>query len=270
MDDDSPTTSVTCLSPDAHGDNIKDHILHFLGCVEISERNRFLNNSSYVPFEDNSASGATTTVQSRESQAKIREAWRQDCESELRRIAFLRSKLGEDEKEKHLVQRIEESCKAWKNSKEYNKYLPRVKSWRSGLNTAKKTRSEGENDSWPADLSEEVLKEASKKAYNPGLDVNTPFMLFEKQGDTSSVYRPVDEEQDPQNAVWGHFPDQKTNVQRLLFDDQDRPNLLSKHHDQDRIRYFHIPSNNMLVSLYLLNQLGFSNAKICLSSSGPR
>lgn len=252
-------TSLTCLSPDPHEDNIKDPILHYLGCVEISTRNKFLKASSNVQSREEAAHEITAVQPEGNQQDRdINEqkaAWREDCLSELRRIAFLRSKIKEDEEEKHLVENIEKSRKAWRKSNVYEKGIQEVKEWRC-------PEGSNEEDSGP-----EVS--TSKDEYEPGRDVNTPFMLFKKKQDNSSIYEPDDETRDPKNAIWGKFPNQKTNVQRLLFD-KEKTNLLGSRDanekkdlaggrddsvkiDSVKVRYFHIPSNNMLVSLYTSN-----------------
>lgn len=242
MYDEPGMNSLTCLSPDPHEDNIKDHVLHFLGCVEISTRDEFLKTSSTVqPHEEISAETTADqpegNKQNRDINKQREAAWREDCLSELRRIAFLRSKLEKDEEERHLVQKIEESRKAWKGSDVYREGIREIKNWR------RSPESSNKEDSEP------MVSTISKDDYEPGRDVNTPFMLFKKQGDGSSIYEPDDETHDPRNAIWGKFPNQKTNAQRLLFD-KEKKNLLGGENDNEKIRYFHIPSNNMMVSQY--------------------
>ncbi|KAI7779467.1 hypothetical protein LA080_000847 [Diaporthe eres] len=188
-------SSLTCLSPDPHEDNIKDPILHYLGCIDILNRNEFLKSPSNVQSPEETApegtAPETTAVQpdgneqNRDINEQEKAAWREDCLSELRRIAFLRSKLQEDEKEKHLVERIDSN----------------------------------EED-------REQQGSISNDAYEPGRDVNTPFMLFKKQNSSSSTYEPDNDTKDT-NYVRGKKP-------------------LGDRDDNEKIRYFHIPSNNML------------------------
>lgn len=268
-------TSLTCLSPDPHEDNIKDPILHFLGCVEISTRNEFLETPSNVQSPEGTATeetapegtaSETTEVQSdgneqnRDIDEQKKAGWREDCLSELRRIAFLRFKLQEDEKEKHLVEKIEGSRQAWRESEVFNKGIQEIRKWRGSPESSNEEGSEEQG-------------RISNDAYNPGRDVNTPFMLFKKQKDSNSIYEPDKETKDQKNAIWGKFPNQKTNVQRLLFDKQERNLLCGRNYekgkkhlggrdddkekerlggrdDKEKIRYFHIPSNNMLVSIH--------------------
>lgn len=228
MNDEPERTSFTCISPDPH-EHISDHILHFLACVNFSERNEFLSTRSNL--------------------SSTEKAWREDCLSELRRIAFLRSKLKEEKSETHLIQSINESRKAWKTSTVYKNGIQEVKQWRNSAESPTGEDSEPEvHFQW---------------AYEPDRDVNTPFMLFKKQENVITTYEADEENVDPKNAIWGKFPDQQTNVQRLLFDKEDmdhrKQDLLHRRNNHgtnnegtnyERIRYFHIPSNNMMVSLY--------------------
>lgn len=122
MSDKSEMTTLTCISPDPHENNIRDHILHFLGCVEISTRNEFLKIPSDVQSDEEVATAATAVQleqnqQDRGIDKQKEAAWREDCLSELRHIAFLRSKLEKDDEEKHLVEKIEESREAWRGNR---------------------------------------------------------------------------------------------------------------------------------------------------------
>ncbi|KAI1398436.1 hypothetical protein F4819DRAFT_468694 [Hypoxylon fuscum] len=36
-------SKVTCLSEDDHDSNIKDYMLHYSGCIEISKQKKFFN-----------------------------------------------------------------------------------------------------------------------------------------------------------------------------------------------------------------------------------
>ncbi|KAG6363933.1 hypothetical protein INS49_009036 [Diaporthe citri] len=215
-------TSLTCLSPDPHEDNIKDPILHFLGCVEISTRNEFLKAPSNVQSHEETAPEGTapeTTAHQPEGNQENRDI--------------------KDEDEKHLVQKIEDSRKAWEESDVYKDGIKeirnqKIKKWRSS--------PEGSNE----EDSEPEVSISKDNYYDPGRDVNTPFMLFKKQKEASSIYEPDNETKDPKSSIWGTFPNQKTNVQRLLFD-KEKKNLLGGRNDSEKIRYFHIPSNNMLM-----------------------
>lgn len=253
MNDKSRTA---CLSPDCHDENIKDHVLHFLGCIEISERHDFLNESGYKLWEQETKHWVTKlqqvedekttedvkhTVEDIQREAKgeserKRKAWRDDCLSELRRIDYLRFQLKEDEQEKHLVDSVERSKAAWKESTEFKDNIHGVESWFASRR--KYTWKEYE----------EPRDEKEYTPYEPSRDVNAPFMQFEKPDPSGCVFTPVNETPDSKQSIWGKYPNQKTTVQRLLEPREDQKNLLSKTSDEERLKYFHIPSNNMTVS----------------------
>lgn len=254
MDDESRTT---CLNPDCHDKNIKDHLLHFLGCIEISERHDFMEDPEYKLWKQETEHWITKLRQAgnqhkqwpaeemkdseveskaREKSQVKREAWRDDCLSELRRIDFLRLKLKQDPQEKHLVESVEKSRHAWENSKEYKANIDSVKFW--GAGRRKHNGKPYEN----------LRKESMDKPYEPSRDVNAPFMQFEKQNPSDWTFAPVDVTPDSSQAIWGKYPNQKTTVQRLLYPEEGQLNLLSKKKDKTRLKYFHVPSNNMTVS----------------------
>lgn len=255
MDDESCTT---CLSSDCHDDNIKDHLLHFLGCIEISERHDFLKESKYklwiqetrhwIESQQLATGNAERTYQEIKREAEITserkmKAWRDDCLSELRRIDFLRLKLREDPQEKHLVDRVEKSRDDWKKSEEYKTNVDIVKAWSA-------ERRKGKSKPY-----ENPRKESMDKPYEPERDVNAGFMQFEKKDSSDWVFTPVSETPDSDQAIWGKYPNQKITVQRLLHPVEGQWNLLDKNKYGIRLKYFHIPSNNMTVSSLLLSLL---------------
>lgn len=251
MDDESHTT---CLSPDCHDDNIKDHLSHFLGCIEISERHYFLFDPEYKLWKQQTKYWITKLQQAEDTDEKrtdhdierqamkkcqtTREAWRDDCLGELRRIDFLRFQFKVDPhwQEKLLVDNVEKSRDAWKKSLEFEENIDRVKAW--GASRRKYT--------WKA--YEDPIDESAYKPYESGRDVNVHFMQFEKVNPSDPVFTPVDESPAMRQAIWDTFPNQKTTVHRLLHPDEGQKNLLSKDEDKNMLKYFHIPSNNMMVS----------------------
>jgi hypothetical protein len=247
-------SKCTCLSADNHDNNVKDHLLHFLGCIEISDRYAFLNDPEYPLWsneteyvakdrmkkktsepKNKSESPDQATVEAAKIQTvKKQSAWRSECQSELRRIDFLRRILRDDEDEKHLVEKIEESRKSWENSPVYRSNIENVKKWRRDRNT---TKYKAQDKTY-----EDPDRTIARQDYKPEEDVNVPFIQFEKKPDK---YEPVEEPIAREKAIWGSFPDQKTNIENLLYGKGE--NLLDKERKPERIRYFHIPSNNMLV-----------------------
>ncbi|ORY60875.1 uncharacterized protein BCR38DRAFT_442746 [Pseudomassariella vexata] len=222
---------TTCLSAEPHNSNVKEHLLHFLGCIEFWDRSAFMNDDDHPLWEGErqhlESMGKTAAEAKALSKAK-RELWKGNCRSELRRIDFLREKIKEDKEDYHLVQKVEESRIAWRNSDEYQNNHKDVQRWRD--NNDKK------NGHPPAYYDPAV--DISKTTYVPEKDVSVPFIQFENG-------QPKEEDEDKSVPVWGSFPDQKTNLASLLDPEKHEKSLLSKDKNPDRIKYFHLPSNNM-------------------------
>ncbi|CAJ2503413.1 Uu.00g108070.m01.CDS01 [Anthostomella pinea] len=119
MDDDDPRPS--CLSDAPHDENITDHIRHFLGCIEIWDRQSFLEGPNHADPETSSE----------------RLQWKSDCMDHLRRIDFLRSALSCDPDEQLLGLTLELSGIAWRISTEFVGNIQRTRAWRArqGLRT---------------------------------------------------------------------------------------------------------------------------------------
>lgn len=228
MDDEN---LITCLSTERHDDNIKDHIAHFLGCIEVSERDRFLNDDDYPLWQKELEHYRKTDPNGAEElTSEKRKRWMSDCQSELRRVDFLREKLSGDEEDRHLVRKLDESRLAWKQSPEFNEGLRKVQAWKQAI---------GKIQDPPKPLYE--ARNAAESKYKSEKDINVPFMYFRN-------FTHDNEEVVPGIPVWGKFPDQKTTVDHL-DKDLGGKNLLSKDRLPEHIRYFHLPSNNMLVRL---------------------
>lgn len=234
MDDES---QPNCLSSEPHCSNIKDHVTHFLGCVEISDRYSFLNEDSHPVWQREiqhyTSRGDTEEVAKEKTRLK-RERWNTDCQSEMRRIDFLRRKMTDDRGDRDLVANLEESSAEWKSSTEYKQNIQSVRDWRASI---------GREDDYSRVYYVPLTGEgATEEAYDPEKDTNVPFMEFENG-------KPQEEARGRNPAVWGRFPDQKTTVKSLL-DDTTPNNLLCKNHLPDSVKYFHFPSNNMEVSTH--------------------
>ncbi|KAI1080947.1 hypothetical protein F5B20DRAFT_84801 [Whalleya microplaca] len=230
-------SKATCLSSENHDCDIKDHLLHYLGCIEICDRERFFEDDNPLwsreivhlsVLKQNSAK-AKTVVEADEQAAKEvlakRKSWQANCQSELRRIDFLRKILANDSDDMHLVQQIEKSRSGWRDSPNHEERLEDVKKWRA---------ANGKRSSRPKETEIRELRE-----YEPEKDVSVPIIQFEN-GES------VDDDDD---RVWNNFPNQKTILSKLLDPSNKgnkKDNLLSKDHEGDRIKYFHIPSNNMI------------------------
>ncbi|ETS74206.1 hypothetical protein PFICI_14072 [Pestalotiopsis fici W106-1] len=219
----------SCLSAEPHEENIKEVLLHFLGCLKISERHDFLEDEAHPvwSFEAKHNKGENVT--------KKREKWRANCLNELRRIEFLREKLKDDgdEDERQLVSNIERSRKEWKRSPEYKEGIQMVEEWR-------RATPEDSGTFKPSGSPVNVKPESVQDKYIPEKDVNVPIIKF-KDGE------PDDFKLDKKNKkIWGSFPDQKTTVEHLLDNEAGKNSILRRDEkDTSTVKYFHLPSNNM-------------------------
>lgn len=283
-----------CLSAEPHINNIKEYLLHFLGCVEISERSRFLNDELHDVwlFEtqhhiDSGKSEDEARVASKEK----REKWKTGCLSELRRIRFLRTRLEDDDEGKRLVSNLEDSSKEWRNSDEYKRGIETVRKWKcsSQYNSYRQERTkEWEN----SDEYKKCIRLAGKLKSRPGYtesselnkdltdidpkpewkhyiterDVNVPIIKFQGGESRNFEFKDIDN-----GKVWGLFPDQKTTVEHLLDETTGKENILYREKaDSTTIKYFHLPSNNMDVSAMSLFIPFKKVADSLISSSGQR
>ncbi|KAI1086348.1 hypothetical protein F5B19DRAFT_163230 [Rostrohypoxylon terebratum] len=205
---------MTCLSPDDHGCDIKDHLLHFIGCIKIKDRDTFFKFDHPIwkqEFEHQKGHFCLEDGKAEATTRRKRESWKDDCEGELRRISFLRKTLAADKKDKHLIKAINSSRQSWhkKNGRDV---------------------IESPDDTEELDV------------YEPEKDINAPIIRFEG-GKGADVF--VDDEgQNGRHRVWNKFPNQKTALSDLLHHEK---NLLhSDNFASDCLGYFHIPSNNMI------------------------
>ncbi|KAI1207865.1 uncharacterized protein F4807DRAFT_168597 [Annulohypoxylon truncatum] len=207
---------MTCLSPDDHGCDIKDHLLHFLGCIKIKDREDFFEPDHGIwkqELEHQKEHLGLDDEQAHEVTRRKRESWKDDCDGELRRINFLRKTLRADKKDKHLVKEVNSSRERWQKKK--------------GKNVTDST----------TDGAEEVDE------YEPEKDISAPIILFEN-GRGADV--PIDDKKskDGRRVVWNKFPNQKTALSDLLRHEKNF--LHNENFSSDRLGYFHVPSNNMI------------------------
>ncbi|KAI1469067.1 uncharacterized protein F4812DRAFT_318490 [Daldinia caldariorum] len=220
--DDGATITIACLSSERHDCAIRDHLLHYLGCLEFCERKDFFSENSDIwksEVEHQKALGHSPDKAQKITEQK-RETWKGDCINELKRISFLRYQLYRDEKDKHLVEKQEESLETWRNSSEYIDNIRKV---------SRKRRAQQKKVS--TTTPDVVIKEEN---YDLEKDISIPIIQL-KDGKADDV---------PSKDVWNKFPDQKTTLKMLLHGED---NLLhgSKCSPDNIVRYFHIPSNNM-------------------------
>ncbi|KAI1778572.1 hypothetical protein F4818DRAFT_456368 [Hypoxylon cercidicola] len=223
---------MTCLSADDHGHAVKDVLLHYLGCVEIRDRKNFFDDSyplwnSIVEEEIRRGSSREQVVKTLATKKK---EWKRDCDSEFRRITFLRKTLKADRHDRHLVDRLVESSTAWRNSSEYKTNIPLIKNWRRENDGA--DFDEPDEPDYPG-VSEEMRR---VEKYLPEKDFTVPLIQFENGKGVS--------ENDPR--VWNTFPNQKTTISKLMNEEDLKNNLLhrDRHSSTGRLQYFHIHLNN--------------------------
>ncbi|KAI0183039.1 hypothetical protein EV127DRAFT_353590 [Xylaria flabelliformis] len=199
--------SPSCLSAEPHESSITNPLIHFLGCIEICERESFLKKTDDVVWD-------------------TRSRWRSNIEREMRRIALLRHALSKDDDDKQLVKEVEESRELWRNSDEYKGYIDEVRKW----------RGDGRNSI----IGPEFIH--AEEDYMPEKDTSVPIIQFEDCQEFSKTR---------DDRISGKFPNQKTTIRTLLDKAKPTDNLLYKDHDfdDDRIKYFHIPSNNMIEAI---------------------
>ncbi|KAI1771434.1 hypothetical protein F4818DRAFT_454561 [Hypoxylon cercidicola] len=214
-------STITCLSAENHDCDIKDYMLHYLGCLEICEREDFFKDTNPLWEEEikHQNNVCDDLEQARRLVLEKREVWKTNCDSELRRINFLRKTLAQDPDDKHLVEQITKSSAIWRSSESYTTNIGKVRVWRE---------RQGKGSTRPTDVEIE-----DTGYYELEKDVNVSIIQFE---DGAGVNIRDD-------RVWNKFPNQETTLSSLL---QDEDSLLDKKYSPNRLRYFHIPSNNMI------------------------
>lgn len=217
-----------CLSAEPHEDNIKEVLLHFLGCLPFSERHDFLYGEHPVwTFEAKHNQGGLT---------QKRDKWRESCLNELRRIEFLRETLKYDKDEYQLVADLDTSREEWRKSTEYDRGMELVKQWKQSIPQYTQAYK-------PSGTEVTVNLKTIEDEYILERDVNVPIIKF-KGGEAQDF-----ESKNDDKMVWGRFPDQKTTVEHLLDKQKGKDNILYREKaDPSTIKYFHLPSNNMTVS----------------------
>ncbi|KAI1121764.1 hypothetical protein F5Y10DRAFT_271759 [Nemania abortiva] len=218
------STSSGCLSAEPHDDNITNPLLHFHGCIEIWERDAFLKgNVSIWEDEIEHRKKLPKPEDAEIAVDRLKESWKSNFEAEMKRIAVLRLAVSKDGHDKPLVDEVDESREAWRDSLEYQNNIERVKRWR--VNAGKKNSVIGP----PLPGSREL------DDYDPDKDVSVPVIQFENGKGFTDL---------EDKSLSGKFPNQKTTIDKLLGSEQEHSPLLRT--NNERIRYFHIPSNNMI------------------------
>lgn len=201
----------TCLSAEPH--KARDHLLHYTGCEE------FHNRSAYL------------------GQLEIEQA--HQIEHELRRISYLRSKIGTmGSNDKNLIDNLGDSLTLWRGTDDYKDGLEQVKKWRA----LKRKLPNGQQQP------EFTAKADPTSDYNPDLDIKAHFLKYEHLKPGSDPVRtpgPQSDQSQDNGLVGEHFVTQKIPVADLL--DPTKPSALKRTLNQhESIKYFHLPANNML------------------------
>jgi hypothetical protein len=211
---------VTCISSDYHDhENITDKLTHYLGCVEMWDRERFYNTLSD------------------EAQHQIR--------LELRRIAFIRRVIENSQVDGEAAQRLIASLSSWRESSRHA--VDEVARWSAMEKPYRKKAHHDPNSHRP-------VKEGDLEEYMPDKDFNAYYMQFDSSvGVTNTTRR-----SNGDFLFKAKFPNQKLSVNKLLHDPEFNPLKRQKKKPGEEskcIRYFHLPSNNMKVKIPLLAPL---------------
>lgn len=215
------TAPPSCQSSERHDDNITNLLYHFTGCIEIRERENFLNgNVSIWEREMIHQSKVLGHPDADERVNKMKSDWKITMESEMRRISLLRKTFNQskNDRDKRCVREVDKSGKAWRKQRNKSHLPP------DQIPVLGPDFPSAEND------------------YELEDDISTPVIQF-KNGTGFT---------DPDERFGEvRFPNQKTTVKTLLYSSSESSSsLLLKDEklDSKHIKYFHIPSNNMDVS----------------------
>lgn len=198
----------TCLSAETHGeDDISDKVLHYLGCLEFCQREQFFRS--------------------------LDKEHRDQIESELRRIKYLRRVLEQDKEDSPLISNLEKSMKEWRNCKTFKSKdgIDAVREWRSALGRRNNEKQRGPQASPPTN--------STKGPYDPDRDLNAYLVRYVQSEGVTDL---------GDDAFSGHFPNHKIAVSTLLDENKKSNPLARDTHLDQSINYFHFPANNMHVS----------------------
>jgi hypothetical protein len=165
-------TLPTCLSDQKHDGAIQNHVLHYLGCIEISERktayqvnsalyeNEVVNEYRRLVRESRGEQEYRRLIEEDKGEQEYRrlieadkaseeawenakqnveekvKQWQEACNTELRRIDYLRALLAKDKEVQQLVWDLKLSREKWEKSEWYIEGLPKVKEWRAQYSTS--------------------------------------------------------------------------------------------------------------------------------------
>lgn len=187
----------SCLSAERH--KPRDFQLHYLGCEQFFQREDYL--------------------------ASLNAEQQRQIEAKLQRIQILRVALENDPGDgRPLVQQLTYSLNKWRNCKEFQEGINRVRELR--------TMHFAQNGV----IQREVDIPTRANEYDPDVDTNA-YLIRLKNG------RPVHEIPDSRFHV--QFPVHRISVSDLIHESGEDSPLLPP---PNTVNYFHFPANNMLVS----------------------
>jgi len=296
----------TCLSEIVHTETIQNHVLHYLGCIERCERDEFFkpgndlykheyehllqklkeerhenshaktrkgNGKEKGPDEETKPKDETKLEDhANKTVTKKLKQWQEACETEIRRIKYLRTCLSKDKETQQLVQNIDETVTKWRASEQYKRYLPKVQEWRLRSRRsnsmehavepiASESHAEASNSDQPQNTSAEGLRDAGRprgqtirsredrEDYQPEKDYNLHIIEYEEKDPWDGEI-----EDHHQTARKKHyFFDNKKKIDKVFAEvanlKDPEANPLYKGGIPGRLRYIHLPANNMAVSV---------------------
>ncbi|KAM0545976.1 hypothetical protein ACHAPJ_011088 [Fusarium lateritium] len=235
----SNSNGPTCLSSDNHEDNISNHLLHYLGCIELTEREKFFTDTNPVWEKEiqHQLQPPTTEEEEKAIRDKVnrkREKWQKECERDLRRFALIRKCIA---KESNLVDSVSESLGAWRKTPEYQEGIEQVKRWSKRLHYK-----------YPN------LKTLRDESYHPDKDLNVHIIRYKDKGDNtvemSFDQRGSEPDHTSREDNWKEKMDTETKkVHEIVSKAKNgEPHRLSQLRDgttKEAISYVHFPANNM-------------------------
>ncbi|KAI1112875.1 hypothetical protein F5Y14DRAFT_419834 [Nemania sp. NC0429] len=225
LDEDNELEHASCLSVEPHEGNITNPLLHFLGCIKICERDNYLDGTASIWNQElkHQCELLKSKDDARNEVEKMKDSWKLNFDSEMKRIAVLRKTLAADTHDKHLVEEVNDSRGLWKTSRRTSDRIEEV-----GQPTSVDDSENG--DPGPSST-------PSTHYYIQDEYIFVPVIQFENgKGFTETDFK----------GLKGKFPNQKTTIKQLLHDSTPEDSLLYCKNSPERIKYFHIPSNNMI------------------------
>lgn len=204
----------TCLSAEDH--EPRDPMLHYLGCLEFSERNQYL--------------------------VEVSSEYQEQVDRELRRIEYLREVLKKDPVEHRLVKNMKDSMEKWKESSLYTSDhgIKAVRAWRKAKHQANRS------EITPVQPGESIHQ---AQDYDPDVDINAYLTRFE---DSKPVKKLNDKRFDghfPNHKIPVSHLLNDENSSPLT---KTPPKSATEATQERIISYFHLPANNMIVSFVYL------------------